>query len=159
MPAGLPWPAFCLLSSPLLPRLALSGYRLSSEIGGRVERLALIGLAGALGALSRYGLQSAATQLLSRPTVLGTLVVNISGAFIVGLFLTATAERFPLSEQWRTAGAVGFLGAYTTFSTLMLDSYGRFEGGDLAVAVANLTASVLLGLLAVYLGLALGRSL
>lgn len=119
----------------------------------------LIGLAGALGALSRYGLQSGVNELLGRSSVLGTLLVNISGAFVLGLLLAATADRDIVAPAWRTAAAVGFLGAYTTFSTLMFDSVSRLEAGDVAVAAANLTASVFLGLVAVYVGLTLGRSL
>lgn len=118
----------------------------------------LIGLAGALGAMSRYGVQSGVNEILGRPTVLGTLLVNLSGAFVLGLLLGATEERFVISGPLRAAAAVGFLGAYTTFSTLMFDSVTRFEAGDVAVAVGNLAASVCLGLVAAYAGLALGRS-
>ena len=124
-----------------------------------MERVVLIGLAGALGALSRYGLQSGINEILGRPTVLGTLLVNLSGAFVLGVLMGATEERFEISAPLRAAGAVGFLGAYTTFSTLMYDSVSRLEAGDVGVAIANLAASVCIGLLAVYLGLALGRAL
>ena len=98
------------------------------------------------------------TELLGRPSVLGTLLVNLSGAFVLGLLMGATEERFEVSAQLRAAGAIGFLGAYTTFSTLMYDSVSRLEAGDLAVAMANLAASICFGLLAVFAGLALGRS-
>ena len=124
-----------------------------------MTQLALIGLAGALGALSRYGLQSVATHVLGRQTVLGTLMVNLTGAFLLGLFLAATIQRFDVSNQWRTVVAVGFLGAYTTFSTLMLDAVGRIETGDVVAGIANLTASIVLGLLLTYAGLTLGRAL
>ena len=124
-----------------------------------MERAVLVALAGALGALSRYGVQTAVADMLGRTTVLGTLLVNISGAFVLGLVLAATAERFEVPQEWRTAASVGFLGAYTTFSTLMFDSVSRFEAGDLPVAFANLIASIGLGLIAVYAGLTLGRAL
>jgi CrcB protein len=127
--------------------------------GGFVDRLILIGAAGALGALSRYGVQSWVNDLLGRPTILGTLLVNLSGAFLLGLFLALTEERYLVSGPWRTVGAVGFLGAYTTFSTLMFESVDRLETGDILTATANLGGSVFLGLIATYSGLALGRSL
>jgi CrcB protein len=124
-----------------------------------MERLVLIGLAGASGALTRYGLQSAVTNALGRPTVLGTLLINVTGAFLLGLFLALTDERMTIPLYWRPIIATGFLGAYTTFSTLMFESFSRFESGDLATAGANLLASVALGLIATYLGLTLGRAL
>ena len=138
----------------------LAGRRDRPGRGGRsnLERIVLIGLAGAFGALSRYGIQSGVNELLGRPSVLGTLIVNLSGAFLLGLLLATTADRDVISPAWRTAGAVGFLGAYTTFSTLMFDSISRVEAGDVAAAVANLAASVCLGLIAVYAGLVLGRA-
>jgi CrcB protein len=123
-----------------------------------VERLALIGIAGAAGALARYALQGWVNDLLGRPTVLGTLAVNLTGCLLLGLFLSLTEERFFIPTPWRTVGAVGFLGAYTTFSTLMFESVDRLESGDILTAIANLAGSVLLGLIATYLGLAAGRS-
>jgi CrcB protein len=124
-----------------------------------MERLVLIGIAGATGALARYGIQSGVTEALGRPTVLGTLLINVSGAFLLGLFLALTDERMTIPAYWRPIIATGFLGAYTTFSTLMYESFARFEAGDLATAGANIVASVALGLLATYLGLTLGRAL
>jgi CrcB protein len=124
-----------------------------------MERLVLIGLAGATGALSRYGIQSAVTEALGRSTVLGTLLINVSGAFLLGLVLALIDERGTIPMYWRPIIATGFLGAYTTFSTLMYESFNRFEAGDLATAGANIIASVALGLFATYLGLTLGRSL
>jgi CrcB protein len=103
--------------------------------------------------------QYVVTEALGRSTVLGTLLVNVSGAFLLGLFLALTDEQLAIPPYWRPVIATGFLGAYTTFSTLMYESFNRFEAGDLATAGANIIASVVLGLLATYLGLALGRSL
>ena len=123
-----------------------------------MERILAVAVAGALGALSRYGVQGWVNDLAGRPTVLGTLAVNISGAFVLGLFLAITEERYLSSGPWRTVGAVGFLGAYTTFSTLMFESVDKLETGDILTAVTNLAASVALGLIAVYLGLSLGRT-
>jgi CrcB protein len=123
-----------------------------------VDRIVAVAVAGALGALSRYGVQGWVNDALGRPTVLGTLVVNLSGAFVLGLFLALTEERYLVSGPWRTMGAVGFLGAYTTFSTLMFESVDRLETGDILTATANLVGSVLLGLIATYLGLTLGRA-
>lgn len=124
-----------------------------------MERIVVVGLAGALGALSRYGLQSAVNDLLGRPSVLGTLLVSLSGALALGMLLGATEQRLELPSLWRTAGAVGFLGSYTTFSTLMFESIDRLEGGDVLLVVSYLTASMTLGLLLAFGGLQLGRSI
>ncbi len=122
-----------------------------------MTRLFLIGLAAAAGALSRYGIQNWVTRVIGHSTVLATLLINVTGAFALGLFLALTDERLIVPNYWRPVIATGFLGAYTTFSTLMFESFNRFEGGDFATASSNILASVALGLLATYLGLTLGR--
>jgi CrcB protein len=124
-----------------------------------MDRILVIGLAGALGALSRYGLQSAVNEAAGRPSVLGTLLVNLTGSLLLGLLIGVTEERVGLPSLWRTAGAVGFLGAYTTFSTLMFESVDRLEGGETALVFAYLAASILLGLALAYGGMQLGRAL
>jgi CrcB protein len=98
-------------------------------------------------------------ELVGRPTVLGTLVVNISGAFALGFLLAATEGRFTIPPLWRTVGAVGFLGAYTTFSTLMFDSFDRVDAGEPLTAAMNLAVSVLIGFIAVYIGTVAGRGI
>lgn len=123
-----------------------------------MEKVLLIGAAGALGAISRYAVQTWFNALNGGPTVVGTLIVNVSGAFLIGLLVALTEERYLTSGPWRAMLAVGFLGAYTTFSTLMFDVETRLEGGDIAPALLNLGASVIFGLLAVYAGLSLGRT-
>jgi CrcB protein len=123
-----------------------------------LERIIVVGLAGALGALSRYGLQSAINDAAGRPSVLGTLIVNLTGSLLLGFLIGVTEERVSLPSLWRTAGAVGFLGAYTTFSTLMFESIDRLEGGEATLVLAYLASSILFGLLLAYTGLQLGRA-
>jgi CrcB protein len=112
-----------------------------------------------MGALSRYAVQGWVNDLIGRPTILGTMAVNLSGAFVLGLFLTLTEDRFLVTGPWRTMVAVGFLGAYTTFSTLMYETVDRMETGDFATAAANILFSVAIGLLAVYAGIVAGRTI
>jgi CrcB protein len=118
----------------------------------------LIGFAGALGALLRYVVQNAFNTVMGGPTLFGTFVVNISGAFILGLLVGLGENGFLNEGPWRSALTVGFLGAYTTFSTLMLETTTRSEGGSTDIAVFYLASSVVLGLIAVYGGLSLGRA-
>jgi CrcB protein len=100
-----------------------------------------------------------ASVAVAGASIWGTFVVNVSGAFLIGLLVGLGEQRFELSPMLRTTLAVGFLSAYTTFSTLMIDSVERSEAGAHLSALTNIGGSVMLGLAVTYLGLALGRSL
>ena len=117
--------------------------------------ICLIGLAGALGALSRYGTSIAMKSLFGDVFPMGTLLVNVFGCFCIG-FLSQLGEQ-QLSENTRLILAVGFLGALTTFSTFGLDTLSRFHNGQLSVAFANVALNVILGLGAVMAGNWLAR--
>jgi CrcB protein len=121
--------------------------------------LALIALGGAAGAVSRYLVDSAVLDRFAGAFPLGSLVVNVSGAFVVGLLGALIIDRGVFAADLRTPLMVGFLGAYTTFSTLMLDSWRLIEDGLPLLALGNLVGSFALGLVAVVAGLWLGRSL
>ena len=123
-----------------------------------MERVALVAVAGSLGALSRYGLQAWINGILG-PTVLSTFVVNVSGAFLLGLLVGVAEGRVGLPANTRLVLGVGFLGAYTTFSTLMYESANRIEGGAYLTASINLIGSIIIGMVAVFAGLVLGRNL
>ncbi len=122
------------------------------------ERLLLVAVGGALGALLRYGVGALVAERFG-PTVMGTFVVNVSGALALGLLLGLTEGRWKAPPLVRPALAIGFLGAYTTFSTLMFESVDLAESGAIFAAFANIAGSSAAGLLAVYAGLAAGRSL
>jgi CrcB protein len=115
-----------------------------------------IALAGALGAMARYGLDEA----IGRRTGAfpwGIFVVNVTGAFLIGFMVEALEPRFEDQTWVRAAVLTGFLGAYTTFSTLSLDTYRLLDAGYLGQALANSVGTLAAGLLAVWLGLTLGR--
>jgi len=116
-----------------------------------------IAVGGALGALARYGLD----ETLERRSGLfpwGIFVVNITGAFLVGLAVEALEPRF--ESGWvRPAVVTGLLGAYTTFSTLSLDTFRLLDAGRVGVALANGLGTLGLGLVAVWVGLRVGRAL
>jgi fluoride exporter len=120
--------------------------------------LLLIALAGALGAVSRVLVDAAISAGLGSAFPFGILIVNVTGAFAVGLLAALIVERGLLPADLRGPLLAGFLGAYTTFSTLMLDSLRLAEGGASGQAALNLVGSFVLGLLAVAAGLALGRA-
>ena len=89
----------------------------------------------------------------------GTFVVNISGCFVIGFLSALLTGKFLPHPVLRTAVLVGFVGAYTTFSTFAYESLQLLRGGALAMAVANLAGSVAVGLVAVWLGTTLGGAL
>ena len=122
------------------------------------ERVLLVAVAGAAGSVLRYGVSGLVDDRLG-PTVLGTFVVNISGALLLGLFLGLTEERWLAPPLARTAIVIGFLGAYTTFSTLTFETVDLAESGSTATALLNIGGSVVIGLVAVYAGLTAGRAL
>lgn len=107
-----------------------------------------IALGGMLGALARYALTVLLTPLLTRTGFpWATLIINVSGSFALGL-IAALAARNVVSPEWRAAIGVGFLGAYTTFSTFSVDLDGLLSRGEGWRATLYLLGNVGLGLLA-----------
>jgi fluoride exporter len=115
-----------------------------------------IAVAGAAGALARYGLEGVISR---RATTFpwGTFVVNITGAFVLGLLFTVLTERVAVAPWLRSTLTIGFLGAYTTFSTLSLETFRLIEDGSFLLAALNGLGSLVVGLVAVYAGVVLGR--
>src|SRR5512146_1235085 len=92
-----------------------------------MKMVAAIAVAGALGALSRYGLEGFVSRRTRGAFPWGTFVVNVTGAFALGLVFTPATERWGLPAWLRSALTIGFLGAYTTFSTLTFETYRLAE--------------------------------
>lgn len=116
-----------------------------------------IAFGGALGAVARYWIASMVGERIDSRFPFSTLVINLSGSFVAGMFLTLALERVNLHPNWRLAVVVGFFGAYTTFSTLAYESFKLLEEKRIFRGVANVTVSVMLGLLAVWLGVVAAR--
>ncbi len=113
-----------------------------------------IGCGGFIGTMARFFVG----QLFSSsPFPVGTMLINLSGSLFLGWFATVAGNRFPMPEDMRLAVAVGFVGAYTTFSTYMLESNRMLEDGAGWRAMFYILGSVILGLLAVRLGVILGH--
>lgn len=112
---------------------------------------------GALGSVARYGVTHWLASAIGQ-NLWGTFLVNVTGAFALGLLVGLTEVRVSLDPVLRTGLAVGVLGGYTTFSTLMYESAREIENRALFNSMLNLGGSVAVGLIAVALGLALGRS-
>jgi len=117
----------------------------------------VIGLGGFAGAISRYAVGVWVGERWGRSFPLGTLVVNVSGCFLIGLLMTIFLERSMISPQWRSFLVVGFLGAYTTFSSFEYETSGLIKDGELLFAALNVILSVAAGFAALKLGEILAR--
>lgn len=120
-------------------------------------RLLWIGLAGFFGAIARYQLDVWVANRSSGAFPWGTLAVNISGSFALGLLFTLLTERYSPNPEVRFALTTGFLGAYTTFSAFALETQRLAANGDMTLAALNVLASVAGALMAVWAGTAVAR--
>lgn len=122
-----------------------------------MENFLLISIGAILGANLRYWVGDWVAQKFGTAFPYGTLLINVSGSLVIGFLLTLIAERLVLDPRWRLFLVVGFLGAYTTFSTYMFDSFSLIEKGQLMPGLINLLGSATLGIMAVGMGVFLGR--
>lgn len=121
-----------------------------------MQILAIAG-GGALGALGRFWMSNAVYRLLGRDFPWGTLAVNTLGSFLMGLLFVLFVERFGIGTQVRAAVLVGFLGAFTTFSTFSFETLNLIEEGALGVAFLNMWLSLMVCLAACWGGVLVGR--
>jgi CrcB protein len=119
----------------------------------------IIGMGGFLGAISRYGVALWIGQRWGRNFPLGTFVINVSGSFLIGLLMSLFTERFMVNPQWRLLLVVGFLGAYTTFSTFEYETGTLMKDGEWLIAMLNVVLSVIVGFIALKLGEVIAKSI
>ena len=112
----------------------------------------IIGLGGFLGAITRYAVSLWIGQRWGRSFPLGTFFINVSGSFLIALVMSLSIERMMISPQWRLFLAVGFLGAYTTFSTFELETGNLLRDGEWMIAGLNVVFSVVAGFIALKTG-------
>lgn len=122
-------------------------------------RLVWIAVAGALGAVSRYQVEGWVSNVTKGDLPYGTLVVNVSGSFLLGFLFTLLTERLLPHPDLRVALTVGFVGAYTTFSTLTFETLQLGQAGAISAAAMNVVGSFTAGMVAVWLGTVVGRAL
>jgi CrcB protein len=120
-------------------------------------RYLVVGLGGFLGAIARYSVGVWVDTFWRRDFPLATFLVNVSGCFILGFFLTLAAERMSITPMMRLFVATGFVGAYTTFSTFEYETQRLTTTGAFGWALVNVLTSVVAGYVAVQLGVAIGR--
>lgn len=116
-----------------------------------------VSLGAVVGANLRFVVSDWAARALSPSLPYGTLIVNMTGSFILGFFLIWTSERVLADPHWRLLVAVGFCGSYTTFSSYTFETLRLLEGSNYAAATGNFLANNLLAFLAVLCGAVLAR--
>ncbi|HZK86323.1 MAG TPA: fluoride efflux transporter CrcB [Desulfosporosinus sp.] len=124
-----------------------------------MKNILAIAMGGALGAVSRYGLGVWISSKWNQNFPLHTFLINIGGAFLLGFLNILFIERFTVSPFWRLGIGVGFLGAFTTFSTFGFEVISLLEGGSFFTAGLYTLLSVVVGFAGVALGVGLARLL
>lgn len=124
-----------------------------------MTQMLAIAAGGAVGALMRYWVSIGVYALVGRGFPYGTLVVNVLGSLAMGLLFVLLIERMDVGSIWRAALLVGLLGAFTTFSTFSIETLNLVEEGAYTRALMNVVLSVVLCIVAAWVGVKLGRQL
>jgi fluoride exporter len=124
-----------------------------------LNRYLLIAMGGAVGAIARYSVGVFAAEHFRSRFSVGTFSINISACFLIGFILEYLTRHTDMNPAWRYAFAIGFLGAYSTFSSFEWEAWSDLTNGAYWIGILYIGASLIIGLLAVGLGSATARSL
>ncbi|MGB6668705.1 MAG: fluoride efflux transporter CrcB [Candidatus Acidiferrum sp.] len=117
----------------------------------------MVGIGGFLGSIARFWLGGYIGAKMGTRFPYGTMVINCTGCFLIGFIVTLMAERTHWSPNWRYLIPIGFIGAYTTFSTFEYETFRAMQEGDILIAFLNVMISVIVGFFLVWLGVIAGR--
>lgn len=123
-----------------------------------MQKYFFIALGGSLGAITRYWVGSTVVDRMGTKFPYGTFVINITACLILGFFMVFLGRRTEWNPAWRFLIPVGFIGAYSTFSTFEWETFSNLQAGAFFVAALYVVLSLFLGLLAVWCGVLLGRA-
>ena len=124
-----------------------------------MNRYAMIAIGGALGAIARYQVAAVIQARVPVGFPYGTFVVNVTGCFIMGVVTVLLTDRLVIHPNWRFLIPIGFIGAYTTFSTFELETFLAVSEQAWSTAIANIVFSVVAGYLALWAGFVAARAL
>jgi CrcB protein len=122
-----------------------------------IQKICLLALAGAVGTLARYGLSGFVHRINGVSFPWGTITVNLTGCLLAGLLWTLFENRWPISGEMRMIVLVGFMGAFTTFSAMILETGELVRSAEWIYALANLTIQNVIGFIALFVGVVIGR--
>lgn len=122
-----------------------------------VTRCLLVGLGGGLGSMLRYMVGGYTSSRMNARFPYGTFLVNCTGCFLIGLVVAVLAEKTELSPNWKYLIPIGFIGGYTTFSSFELETFRSVENGEMLIAGLNVSLSVVIGFIGVWLGMIAGK--
>src|SRR5215471_21401050 len=120
-----------------------------------MDKYLMVLVGGGVGALVRYALGLEIAARIGGRFPLGTMVINVTGSFLIGLLMTLLTERFQPHPNWRLLLVVGVLGGYTTFSTFEYETFRAVQDGGKWIGLLNVAGSVVLGYIAVWIGAAI----
>ena len=124
-----------------------------------MQTILWISIGAVLGANLRYFVAQYVAKLVPTSFPLGTLIINLSASLVLGFFLVWTSERVLVDPRWRLFVAVGFCGAYSTYSSYAFETLALFEAGQFSFAALNVVITIVTCFVAVVLGAALARAL
>lgn len=118
----------------------------------------MIAIGGAAGAIARYQLAAVVQARVPAGFPLGTFVVNVTGCLVMGVAMTLLTERLVVHPNWRFLIPIGFIGAYTTFSTFEFETFRAVSEGSWMIGFGNVAASAVAGYLALWIGVIAARA-
>ena len=117
-----------------------------------MNKFLLVGTGGFVGAMARYWVGTFVTQRMGLRFPFGTFLINVSGCFLIGFFMHLLAERGVLDAHWLYIVVIGFIGAYTTFSTFEYETMRELQDGQFGLGLLYVASSLLVGFVMVWLG-------
>ena len=122
-----------------------------------MSKIWILSLSGAAGTLARYALGGFAHQIFGSNFPYGTLIVNLCGCLAIGFLATLFESKWALAPEWRIAIFIGFIGAFTTYSSFAYETWALFKDGQWLFAAFNTFGSLILGFAALFVGVVVAR--